>query len=309
MAKQLALLEDEGLERGVRRGAVTSYAARLIRQGKHRFYTLTMPSDVLAETCVVDTREENPDAGFQRVLDPKRAQEIADYIDTGFGTIPCSIVLSAQPEADLDYNGRTQVLSFKKTPRAFLILDGQHRVFGFKKATARLRVPVVIYNDLRKSEEARLFIDINTKQRPVPNELLLDIKRMAETETDVEALLRDVFDLFAKERDSPLLGLMSPSTRSRGKLSRVTFNTALRPIWNTFAGNPAEFVYQALSSYLHVWLPILRRNDAGKNISNPTLFRAIMLLFPAVAERVRTGMARNILLRISQKFLNRFSPE
>lgn len=29
-----------------------------------------------------------------------------------------------------------------------------------------------------------------------------------------------------------------------------------------------------------------RKNDAGRNISNPTLFRAIMLLFPAVAERV-----------------------
>ena len=165
MAKQLALIEDEGHDRGIRTGNRVSYAGRLIRQGRHRFYTLTMPSDVLAETCVVDTREENPDEGFQRLLDENRAQEIAEYIDQGFGTIPCSIVLSAQPEANLDYNSRTQVLSFKKARRAFLILDGQHRVFGFKRAQTRLRVPVVIYNGLRKAEEARLFIDINTKQR------------------------------------------------------------------------------------------------------------------------------------------------
>lgn len=286
MARQLALIEDEGRDRGIRSGPVVSFAARLITQGRHRFYTLTMPSDVLAETCVVDTREENPDDGFQRVLDEKRAQEIADYIDHGFGTIPCSIVLSAQPEARLDYNSKTQVLSFRRTRRAFLILDGQHRVFGFKKAESRLRVPAVIYNGLRKADEARLFIDINTKQRPVPNELLLDIKRMAETETNVEALLHDVFDLFAATKTSPLLGLMSPSARSRGKISRVTFNTALRPIWNSFAGNSPTFVYEALSAYLHVWLPILRKNDAAKNITNPTLFRAIMLLFPAAAERV-----------------------
>jgi DGQHR domain-containing protein len=263
-----------------------SYAARLITQGRHRFYTLTMPSSVLAETCVVDTREENPDDGFQRALDVKRAQEIADYIDVGFGTIPCSIVLSAQPEASLEYVSRTQVLRFKRSSRAFLILDGQHRVFGFKLAKAQLRVPVVIYNKLTKADEARLFIDINTKQRPVPNELLLDIKRMAENETTVESLLRDVFDLFAKDNESPLLGLMSPSSRSRGKLSRVTFNTALRPIWNSFAGNEADFVYEALSAYLHAWLPSLRKNDAEGNITNPTLFRAIMLLFPAAAERV-----------------------
>src|SRR5271168_4184915 len=248
MARQLALLDDVEQTRSFGNAAMSSYAARLITQGRHRFFTLTMPSDVLAETCVVDTREENPEEGFQRVLDPKRAQEIADYIDKGFGTIPCSIVLSAQPEAKLEYNSKTQVLRFKRTPRAFLILDGQHRVFGFKKATSRLRIPVVIYNGLRKAEEARLFIDINTKQRPVPNELLLDIKKMADTETDVEALLRQVFDLFMKDKDSPLIGLMSPSTRSRGKISRVTFNTALRPIWNTFSGNPAEFVFEALSA-------------------------------------------------------------
>ena len=206
------------------------YAARLITQGAHRFFTLTLPSDLLAETCVVDTREGNPIDGFQRVLDEKRAQDIADYIDNGFGTIPCSIVLSAQPKAQLHYTSENQTINFKRVPGAFLILDGQHRVFGFHLAKAKLRVPVVIYNNLKKSEEARLFIDINTKQRPVPNELLLDIKRLAETETEVESLSRDVFDLFSEKEDSPLRGLMSPSSRSRGKLSRVTFNTALKPI-------------------------------------------------------------------------------
>jgi hypothetical protein len=33
-------------------------------------------------------------------------------------------------------------------------------------------------------------MDINTKQRPVPNELLLDIKKMANTETNEEELFR-----------------------------------------------------------------------------------------------------------------------
>jgi DGQHR domain-containing protein len=196
-----------------------SYTASLITQGRHRFYTLSMPSEVLAETCVVDYRHEDPEKGFQRRLDERRAKEIAQYIDSGLGTIPTSIVLSAQPEAQLEYRRKTRTLRFKKVRRAFLILDGQHRVFGFRKATTDLRVPVVIYNKLTRAEECGLFIDINTKQRPVPNELLLDIKRMAETEKDEEALLRDVFDKFATEPNSPLLGLLSPSERQRGKIS------------------------------------------------------------------------------------------
>ncbi|MCI0564068.1 MAG: DGQHR domain-containing protein, partial [Nitrososphaera sp.] len=227
----------------------------------------------------------NPEDGFQRMLDKKRAQEIADYIDMGFGTIPCSIVLSAQPEAELKYISRTQVLKFKRNPRAFLILDGQHRVYGFRLAKSKLRVPVVIYNGLAKADEVRLFVDINTKQRPVPNELLLDIKRMAETETDLEALMSDIFDLFNSDNKSPLLGLMSPSERRREKISRVTFNAALKPILHIFEESDATYIYQVLSSYIHAWLPALRQHQAMKNITNSTLFRAMILFFPAVADR------------------------
>ena len=168
VATTLAEAEELTLELS---GEVLSYTASLVTQGRSRFYTLSMPSDILAETCTVDTQEADPVMGFQRRLDSKRAQDIADYIDKGFGTIPGAIVLSAQPEARLEYNRPKRTLRFRKSPRAFLILDGQHRVYGFQKAVARLRVPVVIYNNLTKAEEARLFMDINTKQRPVPNGL------------------------------------------------------------------------------------------------------------------------------------------
>jgi DGQHR domain-containing protein len=157
-----------------------SFTASLLSQGSHRFFTLSMPSDVLAESCMVEPRYKDTAEGFQRALDEKRAREIAAYIDSGVGTIPSSIVLSAQPEAELQYNRPNRTLSFKRNSRAFLILDGQHRVYGFRLAKSKLRVPVVIYNGLTRTDEARLFMDINTKQRPVPNELILDIKRMAE---------------------------------------------------------------------------------------------------------------------------------
>jgi hypothetical protein len=59
---------DDLLDHLAERRESYSYTASLILQGKHRFYTLSMPSDVLAETCVVDTRDDNPIQGFQRVL-------------------------------------------------------------------------------------------------------------------------------------------------------------------------------------------------------------------------------------------------
>jgi len=267
-------------------GEYVSFTASLLTQGKHRFYTLSMPSDVLAETCIVDRRSESPEVGFQRFLDKKRASEIADYIDRGMGTIPTSIVLSAQDEAFMKYSSSKRTLRFRKVPGAFLILDGQHRVYGFHLARTQVRVPVVIYNALSRADECRLFMDINTKQRPVPTELLLDIKQIAETESDAEAALRDIFDHFAKDPGSPLLGLMSPAERKRGKISRVTFNAALKPIWEAFVGSDPERSYAVLSAYIHACVAGLRGRQAADKITNPTLFRALMLLFPQIAERV-----------------------
>jgi DGQHR domain-containing protein len=182
------------------------YSVSLVRQGNHTFYTLTLPSDVLARTCVVSTRKEDPKKGFQRVLDHRRAQDIANYIDQHQGSIPNSIVLSAQPAANLKVLGRGKTLEFEDTPGAFLILDGQHRVFGFalSKSETPLRVPVVIYNNLSRTDESRLFIDINTKQRPVPSQLLLDIKQLAEIESEAETTLREIFDRFNDDLNSTI---------------------------------------------------------------------------------------------------------
>jgi DGQHR domain-containing protein len=95
------------------------YSVSLVRQGKYQFYTLTMPSDVLARTCIVRTRKEHPVEGFQRTLDQKRAIEIARYVDEGLGTIPNSIVLSAQPDAELRVVGGGKTLEFNNRPVPF----------------------------------------------------------------------------------------------------------------------------------------------------------------------------------------------
>ena len=182
------------------KGEFISFTASLIIQGKHRFYSLTIPSDVLARTCFVIDRDEYPIEGFQRLLDKKRAQQIADYIDAGFGTIPTSVVLSAQEIAEFSYDSKKRTVRFRDNQKSFLILDGQHRIYGFHLAKSELRVPVVVYSELTRKDESRLFIDINTEQKPVPNELLLDIRKLAEYRNDVETRLGDIFDLFATDR-------------------------------------------------------------------------------------------------------------
>ncbi len=265
-----------------------SVAAVLISQGKHRFYTVTLPISILASTCTVSTRVDDPDVGFQRQLDEKRALRIAAYIDEGFGCIPTSIILSAQEASGFVYDSRAKTVSFAAIPKAFLILDGQHRVYGFKKATSELRVPVVIFSGLSRVDEARLFIDINTEARPVPNELLLDIKSLAKYENQEEEFVRSVFNLLSEDQSSCMRGLMSPAESAKGKVSRVTFRRAIRSILDQLIESEPERVFVALNNYLHgVRLSLPSTLDVNKTITNATVFSAIVSMFPKVSRLVR----------------------
>lgn len=264
-------------------GDVIRLAASLIMQADKRFYSVTMPTDMLWQCAFVTTRDSNPIDGFQRVLDPKRAKDIADYIDSEGGTIPGSIILSAQPDANLRSISGGKIIEFTLTPRSFLILDGQHRVFGFSMSETALRVPVVIYSGLSPVEEARLFIDINTKQRQVPNELLLDIKQLAQRENEKDALLREIFDMFAEEPDSALRGLTTSSTRQKNKISRVTFNLAFKTAIAVFSTPNADEVYKVTNSYISAFAEVLGQLGIEERLVVPTVFRAIMDTFSDVA--------------------------
>lgn len=263
------------------------FSVSQVTQGSHRFYTCTIPSDVLAKCCFVSSREEDPVIGFQRVLDKKRAGEIAKFVDEGMGTIPTSIILSAQTEANLKIVGKGKTVSFEENPHAFLILDGQHRVYGFSLAKSYLRVPVVIYNNLSRADETRLFIDINSKQKGVSNELLLDIKKLAEYENSEEVLLREIYDLFDHEMSSALYGLLSPAKRSNNKISRVTFKHGVSPILKYFASRDSESVYSILNAYLKSVKEGLDKVDADKGIGSSVVFRGIIQAFPLVAGKVK----------------------
>ncbi len=266
---------------------VLRYSSSVVTQGKFRFYSLTLPSDVLAATCFVASRDEDPEIGFQRELDKTRAKEIAKYIDDGIGPIPGSIVLSARPEARLREVARGKTIEFRRTPRAFLILDGQHRVYGFRLAKTPTRVPVVIFDGLDIRAESRLFIDINSKQRPVPTALLLDIKKLADYETSVESTLGSVFGLFNNTPNSPLLGLMSASKHLHGKISRVTFYAAVRPLLPIFGTSNEVKIYEILSEYVQAVSNLFEDINVKSSMTSPIVFRAIMQLFREVAERVK----------------------
>jgi DGQHR domain-containing protein len=265
-----------------------SYPALLLAQNKHRFYFSTIPVDDLYPCCFVARRQEDPQQGFQRALSEERADDISRYLSSGNGSIPTNVVLSAQPESLLSYNPRSKTLSFVRVPRAFLVLDGQHRLWGYSKCPVRHRVPVAIYESLGRSEEAKLFIDINTNQRGVPAALLLDIKQLADMETAKESLLRSFFDKLQADPASSLHGRLSPAHSTPNKISRVTFNRAVGAALSSevLLSLKEDDIYRLLRNYVNAFDAELPEKAT---LIRAAYFEAIFDMFDEVA---RATMAR-----------------
>lgn len=261
----------------------SSYPALLLVQNNQRFYFSTIPVDEIFPSCFVARRDEDPLAGFQRALDQSRAVDIAQYLAVGAGSIPSNIVLSAQDTADFAYNRKTKSLSFVAGPKAFLVLDGQHRLWGYQKCAVRHRVPVAVFQSLSRADEAKLFIDINTTQRGVPAALLLDIKHLAQIENAKESTLRALFDRLNEDAHSPLAGKLSPARSVHNRISRVTFNKAVGPVLSSgvLLDTDPESRYKLLRNYLNAFDAEL--TDKGL-LTRAAFFEAIFELFNSVVQ-------------------------
>jgi DNA sulfur modification protein DndB len=230
----------------------------------------------------VSRAEEDPQRGFQRALDNRRVERIADYIRDG-KVIPGSIILSARPKARLSFASTTKTLSFRETPGAFLVLDGQHRLFGAMKAGKTTPVAVCIVNALDALHIVQYFMDINGTQRGVPRTLQLEImKFFVDTESDEDMRIR-LFSELNTRPDSPLMGRLSPTKSIVGKLSHVPFRSAILPLLaeHPLDGESFEHRVKLILNYLRAADTVLAESDQQAKLVNAAFFQALFGVFSA----------------------------
>jgi DGQHR domain-containing protein len=268
---------------------VLTYQSQQIIQNKHRFYFCTIPVSDLFPYCFVSRRKEDNIRGFQRELNEGRANDIANYLKEGSGSIPTNVVLSAQDFCNFKYTGSSKSISFDRIEKSFLVLDGQHRLWGYYKCLDKFgidhRVPVSIYDNLDRATEARLFIDINTRQVGVPAALLLDIKQVAKMEDDKEIALREIFDRLNVDPKSPLRTKLSPAKSAAGKISRLAFSRAMEPAFDAPLIRDAtqDRRYKLINNYLSAF--DIELEHQKKLLVKASFFEAIFVVFEDVIKQ------------------------
>lgn len=273
----------------VEKAATLSFPAIKVRgEGDVVHYLTAIPAKKLFPACYVARADEDPKAGFQRSLSDKRASSIAEYLDEG-NVIPGAIILSAKPSAKVSYDDATRMLHYVDVPKAFFVIDGQHRLFGASRAKTDIVLAVAILTSLDLEDEARYFNDINGEQRGVPATLQMEIQKFTEPQGSPDQLRIRVFHELNSRVDSPLANRLSATKSVPGKLTHVPFKNAVQPLFETkLKGLPEEKIIQLLISFLSATEEILVQSETSeKKLSNAAFFQALFFAFPGVLDQVR----------------------
>jgi DGQHR domain-containing protein len=262
-------------------------AIKIAYNGK-QFYLARIRGKTLFGCSSVSRADEDPDKGYQRLLKSSRARVIASYFDAG-NIIPGSIILSAQPEAALSFVERTSSVSFDSVERAFLVIDGQHRLYGAHEASVDVQLPVCIFEGLTVAEEVQYFLDINGTQRGVPRTLQLEIAKFSVPEDSEEMTRVKLFKALNSNPESPLCGKMSPTKSVVGKLSHVPFKMAVDPILRhpQFQRTSIENKVLLLMNFLLGAESALAEAGHPEKLTNAAFFQSLFSCFDAIKNHTR----------------------
>lgn len=213
-------------------------------------YVLAAPGEWLLKRTTPSWRIRDPEKGFQRIVQEKRARQIALSVLDRQRTFPNAIIL-ATDTPKLEFNGSKIILPSKIR---FLIVDGQHRLWAQKFSNYKAEYACVIHLGLTEVEMAKLFLEINDNQKRVPSSLRWDLVRLVRPEDDPYAVAAgEAVFLLASDEQSPLYQRIDlTGEQSEIKLKQGSIAPELKPLFSKqpLSGLSFDQQYQVILQYL-----------------------------------------------------------
>lgn len=152
------------------------------------FYSFVSTPKQLLKIAFVNHRSLNDPSGapsYQRLVSRTRLRQISRFIYAG-GFFPTNILVNFATKCRFDHIAKDEdthvVFGNLYLPckyRTAWIIDGQHRLYGYAPLSEKFlnqNIMVVAFEELKKEEEANLFVTINHEQKSVPKTLLDDLE-------------------------------------------------------------------------------------------------------------------------------------
>lgn len=201
------------------------------KMGGHTYYSFSIEPEKLLKIGYVLHRNkahENMMPTYQRLIKKNRLLDIQKFIDDEKGYFPNSIIINIIPDKNkkLEFSpsnnqisnsiSRTGILHLPRKYRSAYIIDGQHRLYGYANSQYKSTntIPVVALVDLERSEQIRLFMQINENQKTVSKDLRITLEGDLLWDSDnkleqMKALKSKIASSLGENRKSPLFGKIS----------------------------------------------------------------------------------------------------
>lgn len=205
------------------------------------FYIVSLPAELLLDTChsiKVELLEDSEDSdihplgkffdrikGTQRERKANRLEQIKEYSEQVDACFPNSIILGANYDesgmlvSDPEYRWSVEevadeffCLNIPTDRKLASIIDGQHRVFGFKDSKAKkMRLLCSVFIDLPMPYHAQIFTKINTTQKRVDRNLAYNLFQFDMAQGSAETWSPETLAVYfarilASDKESPLKG-------------------------------------------------------------------------------------------------------
>lgn len=280
-----------------------SVNAIVLTQKGHQLYCFGMNTAQLKQICYVTPRSHDDPEEIQRILKPARAREIGEYIKQANSLLPNSLVVSLTEQVTIAPSGsaNTKIINFPNDEGKFAyILDGQHRLEGFKYSDGiEFDLPVVALHNADEALRAKIFADINSKQERVSDVQLLALYYQIRDLPQDTAAVMDVITRLNTDPDSPVRGKVMTLDDDKGTWIRnSTMKQWLSPILGSggvlhqrTVAEQTEIVKAYLNGIAKLW-PEEWGNFKDFNLCRPTGFEIMFSIFPAAKIRCDLNCGR-----------------
>jgi DGQHR domain-containing protein len=286
-------------------------------------YVAKISPELLLRMSVVDRRriaDDDEILGIQRELKAEKVVQIKNYLTTIDATFPNSIIVNTTSEFITSESEST--LKLNVTDSTFTIIDGQHRVEGFREnLIPDFELIVAIFKDLRIDQQANIFSTINSQQTKVDASHNLNLELDSKEYTPIKMMI-EIAQSFNFDKESPwannirilgngskgiislsafvkpLINLTFSETdyylikneltkAGEGKFpsfSDFNYKAERFPFWEFYKRKDQKSVYKILLNYFKS-LSLILDKDWGNNeslLNKTTGYNALMKLFKEI---------------------------
>lgn len=210
-------------------------------------YTFSMKVKDIVAIYYVAVRGKDDEVGaVQRPLSVRRINDIKTYILDG-NTFFNSFILNWTDENFIPSFNSSNEIVVPLIKGSAQVIDGQHRLAGLEQAIdsdssiGERDILVTLCLSLTTKQAAKIFLNINTEQRPVPKSLIFDLfGEVVDDESHATNRATDLARDLNEDAESPLYKLIKfpGSPRGQGYIELSTFVSAtkdhLKPPSGTF---------------------------------------------------------------------------